>query len=419
MVKTEKHPCFSEEAKGKYGRVHLPVAPKCNVQCNFCNRKFDCVNESRPGVSSAILSPYQALDYLRQITKKGVDISVVGIAGPGDPMANPDEVFETLSLVRKEFPEMIICLSSNGIDLPQHIQRIKELEVSHVTITVNGIDPEILSSIYSWVRFDKHMYRGLAAGKLIAERQEESILLLKEAGITVKVNSIILPGYNDNHIETIARKVISLGADLMNCIPVIPNKDTAFEDIESPSKQLMHELKEKVTPIIPQMKHCTRCRADAAGLLGNDLPMAMDLIRESARKPLFVSEKRPYVAVASHEGMLVNQHLGEAEYFLIYEDTPSGYRQIDKRKAPPSGSGDMRWIMLAKELKDCNSVLVSGAGPNPTLMLKSMGIKVILMNGLIELGLDSVYKGASVSGYVSTSNFKCGDSCRGNGMGCG
>ena len=29
------HPCFNAEARHKTGRIHLPVAPKCNVQCNF------------------------------------------------------------------------------------------------------------------------------------------------------------------------------------------------------------------------------------------------------------------------------------------------------------------------------------------------------------------------------------------------
>ena len=33
------HPCFSKDAHKKYGRIHLPVAPRCNMQCNFCNRK--------------------------------------------------------------------------------------------------------------------------------------------------------------------------------------------------------------------------------------------------------------------------------------------------------------------------------------------------------------------------------------------
>jgi len=58
------HPCFSKEAHNKHGRVHLPVAPRCNIQCNFCNRKYDCANESRPGVTSHLMNPEQGVDYL-------------------------------------------------------------------------------------------------------------------------------------------------------------------------------------------------------------------------------------------------------------------------------------------------------------------------------------------------------------------
>ena len=57
MEKTQKHPCYSFDAHQKFARMHLPVAPYCNISCNYCNRKFDCVNESRPGVTSEILTP--------------------------------------------------------------------------------------------------------------------------------------------------------------------------------------------------------------------------------------------------------------------------------------------------------------------------------------------------------------------------
>jgi len=81
------HPCFDNEARLKYARVHLPVAPACNVQCNFCDRKFDCANESRPGVTSVLLDPAQAARYVDEVVMKDPSIRVVGIAGPGDPLA--------------------------------------------------------------------------------------------------------------------------------------------------------------------------------------------------------------------------------------------------------------------------------------------------------------------------------------------
>lgn len=53
----DHHPCFNAGARHRVGRIHLPVAPKCNMQCNYCNRDFECVNESRPGVSIPFSHP--------------------------------------------------------------------------------------------------------------------------------------------------------------------------------------------------------------------------------------------------------------------------------------------------------------------------------------------------------------------------
>src|SRR5512133_212103 len=135
-----KHPCFDKEAKGKYGRVHLPIAPKCNIQCNYCNRDYDCVNESRPGVTSTLLKPDQAIEYMKALTTKYDNITVAGIAGPGDAFAQADVVMETLSKMKEEVPQLIPCLSSNGLDIMPYIDDLKKLGVKHVTLTINGID---------------------------------------------------------------------------------------------------------------------------------------------------------------------------------------------------------------------------------------------------------------------------------------
>ena len=187
----ERHPCFSAEAKGSCGRVHLPVAPDCNIRCNYCNRKTDCVNESRPGVSSAILSSRQALVYMEKVLEKEPRIAVTGIAGPGDPFANPLETLETLRLIRRRYPEMLLCLSSNGLAVARYLDEIAEIEVSHVTLTVNAVDPQIGAKIYSWVRDGKVVYRGVQGAELMVERQIEAIEGLKKLGITLKVNIIV------------------------------------------------------------------------------------------------------------------------------------------------------------------------------------------------------------------------------------
>src|SRR5512137_597973 len=95
------HPCYSAEAHWKYARMHLPVAPACNIQCRFCNRAFDCPNETRPGVTSRLLKAEEAVALVRRVRGKMANLSIIGIAGPGEPLAN-EETFRTLELVGGE-----------------------------------------------------------------------------------------------------------------------------------------------------------------------------------------------------------------------------------------------------------------------------------------------------------------------------
>jgi len=412
------HPCFDKEAKHSHARVHLPVAPKCNIQCNYCNRKYDCVNESRPGVTSAVLSPHQALTYLRALHEKLYNISVIGIAGPGDPFANPDETLKTLELVHEAYPEKIFCLSTNGLNISPYIGELVKYNVSHVTITMNAVRPETAKHIYAWVRKDKKVYRGTEGAEVLLSAQLEAIRQLKDAGITVKINSIILPGINEDCFGEIASTVARLGADVMNCIPVYPNEDTAFAQMEKPPSDMIRGVRSEAQNHIELMTHCARCRADAAGLLGADLKDAFGLIREYAAKPLQPEENRPFIAVATQEGLLVNLHLGEAKSLYVYRQTPNGYQFVGEREAPVPGSGDFRWIQMAELLKDCRALLTSGAGNNPVTIMQNAGIRVIQTTGLIDEGLEAVYENRPMRTVNRAEIFKCGSGCQGNARGC-
>ena len=89
MSMINDHPCYSKDAHNHFARIHLPVAPACNIQCNYCNRKYDCSNESRPGVTSEKLKPLDGLKKVLLVGSEIKNLSVVGIAGPGDALANP------------------------------------------------------------------------------------------------------------------------------------------------------------------------------------------------------------------------------------------------------------------------------------------------------------------------------------------
>ncbi|KAF5429906.1 nitrogen fixation protein NifB, partial [Candidatus Methanomarinus sp.] len=166
----QEHPCFSAGACHAFGRMHLAVAPKCNIQCNYCIREFDCVNESRPGVTSQVLSPEEAVGRVREVIKDFPYIKVIGIAGPGEPLFN-DGTFETLRLLKEDFPHLIKCLSTNGLLLPEKVELLKDLGVSNITVTMSAVDPEIGEKIYSFVNYHGKKYTGREAAEILLKNQ--------------------------------------------------------------------------------------------------------------------------------------------------------------------------------------------------------------------------------------------------------
>lgn len=420
----DNHPCFNPDACKSFGRVHLPVAPRCNIQCKFCNRKFDCVNETRPGVTSAILSPGQAMVYLEEVFAAKGNISVVGIAGPGDPFANPRETLETLSRVRTRYPDVILCVATNGLNVTPYIDELARLKVSHVTVTVNAVDPSIGARIYSWMRVGKKVVRAEEGAAVLLERQLEAIHGLKARGIMVKANSIILPGINEDHIETVARRMAELGVDLFNAMPYYPNAGSEFEHIAEPDKMTVETIRRKSAVHVKQMRHCTRCRADAVGLLGES-PDKQLMHTLNACRRLDVNKPRagkvsprPCVAVASMEGVLVNQHLGEAGKLLVYGEKDGRVQLIEARATPAPGGGAQRWEAMAETLSDCSTLLVSGVGANPQKVLAGAGIEVLEIEGLIDEAVRAVFAGESLKHMTKRTLTACGSSCQGNGVGC-
>lgn len=425
-AKSVKHPCFNKESSGSCGRVHLPVAPKCNIQCNYCNRKYDCVNESRPGVTSAILKPFQALEYVKQVLEKEPRITVVGIAGPGDPMANPAETLETMRLIRESFPHMLFCLSSNGLAMPEYVDDLASLGVTHATVTMNTVDPAIGARIYSWVRDGNVVYRGQAAAELLLSRQLSAIAALKAKGLAVKVNTIMIPGVNtindDAPLKAVAEKAHELGVDLMNLMPMHPTAGTPFGDLAEPAKEAVTAVRGQIGHLVPQMTHCRRCRADAVGLLCNDRSGELGGVLASCGKlPPQGQDDRPHIAVATREGMLINQHLGEAKRFQIWgKDGHGAFRLVEERQAPTAGCGPSRWEDLAKVLFDCRAVLVGAIGDAPRKILTERGVLPAACSGFIEDALRLAYGESGVGGLEQLRAKQGGLSkpCCGAGDGC-
>ncbi|MBI5409129.1 MAG: nitrogenase cofactor biosynthesis protein NifB [Nitrospirae bacterium] len=271
----ERHPCFSLEAHNRFGRFHLPVAPACNIQCRYCLKKYDCANESRPGITSRVLTPQEALYRIRALVERNERLTVIGIAGPGDPLAN-DATFEVFRAINKEYPDLTLCVSTNGLLLPDRLDDLLDAGVSSLTITINAVIPEAAEKIYSWISYKNKIYRGKEAAEFLLARQWEGLGAAVEAGFIIKVNTVFIPGINDGELPFIAWFAAHRGADLMNIMPLIPKAE--FEHLQRPSHEDLNVMRNKCGKYLPQMTHCRQCRADACGELGEDKDMELEVL---------------------------------------------------------------------------------------------------------------------------------------------
>ncbi|MDO8938141.1 MAG: nitrogenase cofactor biosynthesis protein NifB [Methylicorpusculum sp.] len=449
-AKVQNHPCYSEDAHHYFARMHVAVAPACNIQCHYCNRKYDCANESRPGVVSELLTPDQAVKKTMAVAANIPQMTVLGIAGPGDPLANPERTFETFRRLSKEAPDIKLCVSTNGLSLPESVEELAKHNIDHVTITINCVDPEIGAKIYPWIFWENRRIKGKKAAKILIEQQQKGLEMLVAKGILVKVNSVMIPGVNDKHLAEVSRIVKAKGAFLHNVMPLIAEAEHGtFYGVmgqRGPTGAELQELQDDCSGDMNMMRHCRQCRADAVGMLGEDRGdeftmdkiELMDIDYEAAMEKRKVihqaieaemnskrSQKSEFaeqiaqepklttrpvlMAVATSGQGVINVHFGHAKEFLIYEASPEGVRFISHRKADlycggdsTCGDGESVLQTTIRSLEGCEAVLCSKVGFEPWEMLENAGI---MPNGEhamepIEEAVMAVYKEMAKSGKL-------------------
>ena len=256
-----RHPCFDEQAHARVGRVHLPVAPRCNLQCTFCERRI-CANLTmqHPGWTQRLLTPAAAVELVRELTRShpGADF-VVGVAGPGEPLENTETV-ATLSLVHAAYPSLLKCVSTNGLLLEQKLPELLAVGVTALTVTVNAPDAAVGAQIYTWVRHQGRVYRGPEGTGILFENQCRGIRAAVDAGLTLKVNTVLIPDVNDRHVVRLAQRLRDLGVRLMNLVPLIPGGQ--MRDRRAPTCAELRKARTECEAVVPQFRLCEQCRAD-------------------------------------------------------------------------------------------------------------------------------------------------------------
>ncbi|PVE21185.1 nitrogenase cofactor biosynthesis protein NifB [Microvirga sp. KLBC 81] len=431
--KIKDHPCFSEEAHHYFARMHVAVAPACNIQCNYCNRKYDCANESRPGVVSEKLTPEQALRKVMAVANKVPQLSVLGIAGPGDACYDWKKTKATFEQVAREIPDIKLCISTNGLALPDHVAELADMNVDHVTITINMVDPEVGAKIYPWIFYDHRRYTGIEAARILHKRQMLGLEMLTARGILTKINSVMIPDINDEHLIEVNKWVKERGAFLHNVMPLISDPaHGAYYGLtgqRGPNAMELKALQDRLEGGAKLMRHCRQCRADAVGLLVSDrgqeftldqIPgeVTYDPSKREAYREVVARERGDHVAaksaatrmvkaagsgksllvaVATKGGGRVNEHFGHSKEFQIYEASPTGISFVGHRKVEQYCRGgwgeDATLDGVIAALAGIDIVLCAKIGDCPKDQLTGAGIRAMDAYGYdyIETAISALY----------------------------
>jgi MoaA/NifB/PqqE/SkfB family radical SAM enzyme len=273
--------------------------------------------------------------------------------------------------------------------LPVYASDLVKLGVSHVTITINAIDPKIGAQIYKYVDYMGTRYTGEAGASILMANQLAGLKYLTENGIICKINMVMLKGVNDHHIVEVVKKVKELGAEITNIMQLIPVEGSVFENMPLVSNKELMNLRKECGVHMKQMYHCKQCRADAIGTLDKDQSIQFRGCGSDAK----AEQKKPVskVAVATKSGVIVDQHFGHAEEFYIYESDGKEVKFIETRNVDKYCSGieecgekENKIENILTTVSDCQIVMALRIGTSPSTKLAQKGIKVITTYDLIE-----------------------------------
>jgi nitrogen fixation protein NifB len=263
---------------------------------------------------------------------------------------------------------------------------------------------------------------GLDAATALLDRQLAGLDALVRADILVKINSVLIPGINDDHLADVNAEVRRRGAFLHNVMPLIsdPRHGTHYglTGQRGPTPAELHTVQEQLGQDARLMRHCRQCRADAVGLLGEDRSASFTMAKlpstptPPASTVAATAERQAYrsviageradmtdqaagaaadvralglaeaelIAVCSKGGGRVNQHFGHAEEFKIFAADADGIRFVGHRRIErycQGGDGDDETLTATLAALDGIAlVLCARIGRCPAERLAAAGITV-------------------------------------------
>jgi cyclic pyranopterin phosphate synthase len=179
--------------RDSYGRaitdLRVSVTDRCNYRCVYC----------RTGTDGAQYSELPIADYARIIRVfVSLGIEKVRLTG-GEPLLRKGlvDLIEEISTIRPAFDDasdarLDIALTTNGHLLEDLAAPLQRAGLNRITVSMDAVDPEIFARITRVPGSYERVLRGVRAAQAVGLGP-------------VKINAVLLRGFNDDQIEAFAR----------------------------------------------------------------------------------------------------------------------------------------------------------------------------------------------------------------------
>jgi len=173
----------------KFGRsitdLRVSVTDRCNYKCVYC----------RTGNEGALYADLPFADYFRMVkVLVGLGIEKVRITG-GEPLLRNglvNFVRELSKLRTADGRELDLAVTTNGHLLPDLAEPLRAAGLKRVTVSMDAVDPVKFARITRVANGFENVLAGIRAAKRVGLEP-------------VKVNCVLLRGFNEDQIEEFAR----------------------------------------------------------------------------------------------------------------------------------------------------------------------------------------------------------------------
>ena len=168
-------PILTDSHKRDHAYLRISLIERCNLRCTYCMPEA--------GVQLSPRSHFMTYEEIYSIAKTFVEhgVTKIRLTG-GEPLIRKD-----IPIILEKLASLPVALSitSNAVIIDRFVDTLKLHGVNSINVSLDSLDREKFKEITRRDEFEK-VYR--------------NILLLVSEGFKVKVNAVLIKGFNENEI---------------------------------------------------------------------------------------------------------------------------------------------------------------------------------------------------------------------------